>query len=304
MKKITLLLTCLLLTSLVAKAEKEKLNVLIGLAKNNDSIAVFDNVKGGQIKDISNTPEYNILDLDPENPKVTLKNIIIIRLINQKTRTLLRWEKVDNISVKITIGDTTITVTPNKETLLMTDYNIRLSNYFQVWQLQHRSQIFIEVLFTTDKYNVIKSEFNGIYFESDFTPYQSLEKNLGGIWFPTLQFSSTLTTSSDGVPFASLPIGIAWGKKYTTKKGTYFGLSIMGNWLIFTQPFNSDLSSSSSFAISNITLGGLIDLNDIVTIGYAYGWSFREGSPNPGNLFVLGFGSESIKFLKKDGNSH
>ncbi len=138
----------------------------------------------------------------------------------------------------------------------------------------------------------------GTYHASKIEFYGS-----SGVWIPTLQFSSNLKSSADGIPFASLPIGLAWGAKLLVHRSNYIGGSVMANWLLFNQPVNSVPSpDATSFTVKALTVGVLFDVNNWASLGVVYGKDFESGVSDPGFMVVFGFGPRLIQSLKGKDN--
>jgi len=300
----------LTICTFIANSQNHDLKVIINPADDITIVSQPDIYNKGQSPIIPNTNvEQNMYKYKQGNlPYIYKTSVVIIRLFDQTSKELKTLGSIDkNMKVKIKVGDQEQIITPDKDQLLMTDFNLYFKNYFPDIELKHNSQVTIELILSNNLYNINNSVFIGRYFLSNFTKYNAFGEDIGGFWFPTLQFSSNLKSTTDGVPFASLPIGFAWGGKYTKVKKknqkevqNYIGASLMANWLIYTQPENTSPATSNSFNLQGGTLGVLIDINDVITIGYAHGFNFRTDNNNPGSMFVLGFGSKAINFLKKD----
>jgi hypothetical protein len=289
--------------TLIVNAQKHDLKVVINPADDNSLISEYDIGNKRQDPLLADTAFiYNMYVYKRiYTPFVYKSTVMIVRLFDQTSKKLMKLGDIDkNIKVKITIDGKEQIITPSQDELDMTDFNLIFNNYFKDVSLKHNSEVAIQVLVTNPNYEFNNSIYKGRYFISNYTKYQAFGADIGGFWFPTLQFSSNLKSTTDGVPFASLPIGLAWGIKYSTQKGKYFGASLMANWLIYTQPENTSPATSNSFNLQGATTGILFDINDVITLGYAYGFNFRAGSADPGHMFVLGFGSKAINFLKKD----
>lgn len=176
----------------------------------------------------------------------------------------------------------------------------RDDNGNRVYNFINNTDVVISLNFEDiDGKKIVIPDFRGRYKDTKQL-YSSLNSRTGGFWVPALLFSSNLKADSTGVPFASMPIGIAWGFKKYFKSGWYLGPSVMGNWLVYSEgELNDDLTSSTKFSVSSVSLGLLLDVNDAIYIGYSYGFDFREGATDPGHMLVIGFGSKAISFLKK-----
>jgi hypothetical protein len=308
--KSKILIPLLTIWTFIANAQNHDLKVVVNPADDITIVSQPDIANKSQIPIIPNANfDQNMYKYKQGNlPYIYKTSVVIIRLFDQTSKELKTLGSIDkNIKVKIKIGDQEQIITPSQDELDMTDFNLYFQNYFPGIELKHNSQVTIEVVLTNNSFNINNSAYTGRYFLSNFTKYNAFGEDIGGFWFPTLQFSSNLKSTTDGVPFASLPIGLAWGGKYTKVKKknqkdvqTYIGASLMANWLIYTQPANTSPATSNSFNLQGGTLGVLFDINDVITIGYAYGFNFRTGNTNPGSMFVLGFGSKAINFLKKD----
>lgn len=301
--KIIILVSLVIFLTIFANAQKHDLKVVINPSKNNLLLSEYDVLKKQQKPKLPDTAyNYNMYEYNRINtPYIYKSTVIIVRLFDQTDKKLMKLGDIDkNIKVKVIIDGNEQLISPTQNEMDMTDFNLVLKDYFNGIELKHYSVVTIQVMANNSNYELNNSIYYGRYFISNFTKYQAFGNDLGGFWFPALQFSSNLKSTTEGVPFASLPIGIAWGAKYSKQKGKYFGASVMANWLIYTQPENTSPATSNSFNLQGATAGILFDINDVITIGYAYGFDFTTSNTDPGHMFVLGFGSKAINFLKKD----
>lgn len=312
MKSLSLLVSVLLFT---ANSFSQELNVIINPADRFDAISKPDIPTRSQTPVINDGEPYtNMYRYNrPNIPTLYTNHIIIIRFlettVGANNAVISRLKKVGEIDptmkVKVRIGSVEKIITPKPEERNMTDFNIFLEENFDPATdgVRHNDPISVIVEFTNATYAADKinnPSYTGRYFISNWNLYQAFGAETAGFWMPSVLFSSNLRSTEDGVPFASLPIGLAWGAKYTSQKGRYVGFSVMANWLIYTQPENSTIDTSTSFNLGGLTYGLAVDINDVITLGYAYGNNFRKGYSDPGHMFVLGFGSKALNFLKKD----
>lgn len=119
-----------------------------------------------------------------------------------------------------------------------------------------------------------------------------------GFWLPTLTFSTDGKSTSDGITFGTMPIGLALGTKFYPKYESdfYFGGSLIANWLVYTD--EGIENNTSSFSINNVALGAMIDFSDWFYVGYAYGKSFDTDIKDAGSMLVVGFGANLFEIFK------
>lgn len=243
---------------------------------------------------------------DPRTALIVFKNETwIARFFDRTTQKLLTVSQLDpKMAITITVNNKPYlrAVTPKEGN--MSDINITLDE--SLWgndaeSFANNTDVTFGIKIDNNNYDfIITSPAIAKFFEPS-APYQTLGQNTRGVWIPALLFSSNFQSTSNGIQFASLPIGIAWGYKfYNRTTGFYWGLSAMGTIFAATEKGNTDVASSSSFNVQGFTGGILFDINDIFSIGYAYGQNFRTGYSNPGGMFVLGFGTKALGFLKKN----
>lgn len=130
---------------------------------------------------------------------------------------------------------------------------------------------------------------------TQFNFYNAIS-NLPGIWFPTAMFATNFKTSSNGITFAPMPIGAAFGVKLNMGKG-YLGFSGIASWLIYSQPSGGS-TNNSGFNLQGITFGGLLDINNYITIGYCYALNTIDHTKNPGGSLVIGVAPAILSLLK------
>lgn len=279
----------------------------IGAAQNINNISSYDARQGAQIPVIPNDqPNTNLIQFGDYGPNVPIRiydySILIVRFYDQDNDRLLTVGQV-NPSISLKVENTIIPVPINQITNLMTDVNIDVSSLLTNTNVNPGDIIELVIKVSNPSFNLLLPEFKGVY-TSRIRNYQALNSDTKGFWFPAFQFSSNLKQTDNGVPFATLPIGIAYGKKWQTNTNMYFGLSGMLNWLIYTQPegqsIDQTVATSNSFNVQNIGYGAMFDLNDVITLGYIYGNNLRQGQSNPGHMLVLGFGSRFFNYFKKD----
>ncbi|MFN0214307.1 MAG: hypothetical protein ACKVT2_08635 [Saprospiraceae bacterium] len=133
------------------------------------------------------------------------------------------------------------------------------------------------------------------YFEKK-SFYGAFNNNLGGVWFPTGMFATNFNNGNNGINFAPMPLGIAWGLKQNFKNSQfYLGYSATANWLIY----NDDTDpANKKFSLSAASLGLMIDVGNIGNIGVCYGFDFRKETPNPRWALLVGISPGTLNFLK------
>lgn len=265
----------------------------------NLPVSSFDPASLEQIPSIpDNEPTKNMYTGD--NPIVYKDNMYIIRFYNLKTKKLIKIGQVDaGMSVEVVANGKTYQRSAEQNEIKMTDLNLDFKKLFNNEVIPQKTSVKISVNINNTNYKIL----NTILETEFFNPrqhYQSLGQDLGGFWIPTLLYSTNFKSTNEGIPFASLPIGIAYGWKFFGKKGGYIGVSGMGNWLIYNQPSTSSTTVNSSFNLQAITGGVLFDFSDVVSLGCVYGKDFRSNGSDPGLMFVLGIGSKALSFFKKD----
>ncbi len=252
--------------------------------------------------------EPQIPDNDPtnnmylgKNPLVFKDNIYIVRFFNTTSNKLLKIGDLDKeMNVEIVANGKRYERNIDKREYKMTDLNLDFGEILGGDNIPQGSEISITVNIKNENFDILSNQLV-TRFHNPKQLYQALGQDLKGFWFPTLLFSTNFKSTESGIPFASLPIGLAWGCKFYGKKGGGFvGISGMGNWLIYTQDSRSTTTSNTSFNVAGITGGVLVDFSDVISIGYAYGANFKSGGKDPGSMFVLGVGSKALNFFKKD----
>ncbi|RYE26540.1 MAG: hypothetical protein EOP51_00290 [Sphingobacteriales bacterium] len=291
-----LLAQCILLQAQPALPE---MGVIINPIDDLDSIAEYNPATGGQTI-TATSPNFNMYVYKYGRVKYIDKDEpVIIRFFDRTNNKILPLRTVDrNMIVHVDINGNKKEFKPANQG--MTDINVDIKELYanEMDKLKHYDPVSIRVDVTNGDYSIENMTYQGRLYKSKIVKYTSFNADLGGFWFPILLFSSNLKSTSQGVPFASLPVGAAWGLKYITNKGRYVGWSVMGNWLIYTEPENTSISAANSFHLASATLGTIIDFNDVCTIGYAHGFDFKTGGSNPGHMLVIGFGSKVLSFLK------
>ncbi len=137
-----------------------------------------------------------------------------------------------------------------------------------------------------------------------FTQPLSWASNASGFWIPIGLFGTDFHANSDGITLAALPVGVAWGGQYNFSGTNYLGLSIILDWTI--APQKTDGTNSGNYTLSAGSLGGIVDLDGYVYLGYAYAADVRalagnSGYTNPGSMFVVGVGPKLLEVLKSAG---
>lgn len=281
---------------------QDTIAVIIRPALDKSKLSKIDPATLEQIPQIpTNAPMEN---MKVNNPIVNKNSEYIIRFRDLKTKGLLQIGQLDAaMTVEVIVNSKTYTRNISQGELKMTDLNINFSQLFNGDIIPDNSNIRIVVTTTNKNYEILNTELDTKYYNK-IQHYQSLGQDLGGFWIPTLLYSTNFKSTSTGVPFATLPIGIAYGWKFYGKGVGYIGVSAMANWLIYSQPSSSSsTSTNSSFNLQGLTGGILIDFSDIISIGYAYGKNLESGGTDPGSMFVLGIGSKTLSFFKKDKSS-
>ena len=298
MKKYILILTSILCISTMYS--QDTLVVIIRPALTLP-VATFDPATLEQKpQTVDSEPLKNMFTTN-NSPVVYKGNIYIIRFRNLKTKHLLQIGQLDaTMSVTIVANGKIYTRKVQQYELKMTDLNLDFGIIFNGDNIPQSSDVSITVNINNSNFKILNSNLETKFYNPK-QHYQSLGQNLGGFWIPTLLYSTNFQATNDGIPFASLPIGIAYGWKFFGKRGNYVGISGMGNWLIYNQ--TSSTSANNTFNLQGLTGGLLLDFSDVASIGFAYGKNFKKGGSDPGFMFVLGIGSKALGFFKKDKES-
>lgn len=314
MKNYFLFLYVMLLCSATAMAQSHDVYVYIRSVSSYSHVAKFDPAAGHQVPQIpDDNPTLYMWGNDELN--IYKGSIVVIRFFDMKTKKLITAGEADqgnNMSVTIKIGtDNEISYPISAEDRMMTDLNVRFDEDKVSTALTGTQPVAVTLKFTNPSYKILSrtgvldaETSKGEYHASNFKLYQAFGADTKGFWVPTLQFSSNLKSDNNGIPFAALPIGAAWGFKRMGSGGGYVGFSVMVNWMIYSPSSNTSTANSvpdsntSTFTVSSFTTGAIIDINNVFTIGYAYGKTFKNGQTDPGSMFVLGFGPKLIDFMK------
>jgi hypothetical protein len=136
-------------------------------------------------------------------------------------------------------------------------------------------------------------------FKHKIVPYK-LAGTIPPFWIPVGLFSTNFKRTEDGIPFASMPIGLAMGWKWYFSNDSHIGLSVVGNWLIY--PKSEVVTTSGEkrkvYNLSAVSLGLLFDLRNYLYVGYAYGWDLKKDGRDPRNMFVIGFAPDLLQLFK------
>lgn len=237
------------------------------------------------------------------------RSIAVIRFYDESSQKLLTLSEVDpgnTLRVDIIVGTQPVhTLQIAGTSRDMTDLNVDFAN-LNGFVTRGDQPLTISVRIQNPNYRLVNyvgdvntAVAKGTYHSKSLEFYQSFGgSDLKGFWIPLLQFSSNLQSTAEGIPFASLPIGLGWGVKKIGRRGGYIGVTLMGNWLFYNQPDNIPNADVNSFTVSALTYGGMIDINNVITIGGVYGNDLRKDQADPGFMFVLGFGPRLMIFLK------
>lgn len=181
----------------------------------------------------------------------------------------------------------------NKEIM---DYEKNYENYHVgLSQLKNlKSGSIIQVLINKSD-DITYFDGNSAYFKyfSPTTFYGPLKNAIPGLWFPTGMFATNFNRTDNGIIFAPMPIGVAWGMKFNTKKGNYWGTSLCANWLIYQQKTDNNINFNS------IAPGILLDINNLITVGVVYGIDLTSKKINPGFSLVVGIAPDLLNLIKK-----
>jgi hypothetical protein len=106
--------------------------------------------------------------------------------------------------------------------------------------------------------------------------------------------------TEDGIPFASFPIGIAWGMRFFIVGDFYLGGSVMINYAIYpsTQNQTTTAGGNSSVNLQSGAVGGLLDVDGYLFVGGAYLAEFGANARSPGGMFVVGIGPRLLQWLQ------
>jgi hypothetical protein len=118
-------------------------------------------------------------------------------------------------------------------------------------------------------------------------PYSS-----SGIWCPVPLYTTNFESTSDGIPFAAMPVTAAVGtKRYQQNSDNYVGFSLTAG-LVWAPTQSSDHETSGDAAttifLSRASVGLLCDINGRLYIGPAYICDFRYNHPDPGLALMIG----------------
>ena len=301
-------------------------SVYIRNINNYSLVPEFENNTTGQPKQNPKVPDDKPLDniWNVENDIWVYKNAnIIVRFHDQTNGKILKIDQVDaasnlkiEISVEVSSTNTIsipVTLTPNQRqmsdiVLKFDDKNLLLDPALRdnLKLLKGNYPIKIKVGFNNAQYRIANS--NIVTEKVEHGTYRATQIEMygkSGFWLPVLQFSSNLKSTEEGVPFASQPIGLAFGAKRLIKRKSYIGGSLMFNWLFYNQPQNSlPTSSTNSFTVKAVTYGVNFDFGNWITLGVVYGRNFQKGVPNPGYMMTIGFAPKLIQSVKAKEDSN
>ncbi len=309
MKRTYFLIFFLLTFLLEISAQVKKVNsskpvytVIYGMVINPSKINIFE----GSEKYKPTTLSENLTQYSQTSVREVFDySRIAIRIIDSNEKPI-NLGIVKPISVKLEIGDDVIVYKLTNDDYRITDYYLFIKDLVEdeennnpKYDFNNAEDVSVEIEFEeSDDFDIYETKFKGKYLSRrEF--YKSFKSNTSGVWVPAALFSSNLKSDENGVPFASLPVGIAWGGKFYLKNGAYLGGSIMLNWLIHSEGKTSvDFTSQNDWSLSNLTVGTIIDINDALYLGYAYGFDLSTNGDHAGHMLVLGFGLSALNFLK------
>ena len=284
--------------------------IVYGMVEKPELMNVFDLSGNDGESNIPKTPYANLVQYnDKDIREVFDYSNIAIRIVSFEDKMVVPLQTIGIESIKLIVGSQdTIDIELSQTDQFVHDKYIDIKNILKqnypngspIYSFESGEVFDIKIDYEVpDSINVMDPGFEGEYRLST-SWYQGIDiGGAKGLWAPVLLFNSNLKADATGIPFASMPVGLAWGKKKYFKNDGYIGLSLMGNWLIYTQgEKDTDLTTINSFSFKNVGLGVLLDLNDAIYLGYAYGLDFRSGSKDPGGMFVFGFGPKLISSLK------
>lgn len=284
---------------------QQNLKVIIGIVEDVNAMTSVNDVTGKLDKRLeANDFKQNLYIRD--NPIFRPGQVLCIRLLQQgDDAQLMLLKDVDpSISVKVSIGaKDTIYTLKELDQLEMQDFYIPLRDFPAIDDFPNKSPVSVAVTITNSPRFVINNPgMQGTLISriaSRWVDYEAFNGNLKKLWFPLFQFSSNLRADENGIPFAAMPINFAFGQKYLNGKSKgYTGFSLIGSYLIFTEPEKSSIPQSSKFNLSTFSAGLLFDFNDIATLGASYSFDVRKDKTDPGIVLVLGFGSGLLSFFK------
>ena len=117
-------------------------------------------------------------------------------------------------------------------------------------------------------------------------------------WIPVGLFGTSFKKDDNGYAFSAFPVGIAVGERVALNDSFYLGGSLMLDYTIYRDPSRTSAMTSSNVSLSGATLGVLVDINNLVYLGYGYVFDWRNGAANPGSTFVIGAGPGLIQYLQ------
>jgi hypothetical protein len=319
-KSLLLVITAITLCTVLTNAQApERLDVYIrGVANYKHELPVHD---GNAINLPKQKPIIDKTNLmsnlwEVENQLSVWENsIVVIRVFNQTTGRVMTMGELGSIVVTVVVdydmpGPVTVrapALTLNEKD--MTDFTITFDESHllagpaalqQLRSLKGNPKIMISFKINNPNYVIANSNEPDSKSETGYFHASKIEKyGAGGFWIPMLAFSTNGKSTANGIPFASLPIGLAWGGKLFVKRSHYIGASLMGNWLIYNQPSNSlpDVNTSS-FTVKALTYGIMFDFDNYGGVGVVYGRNFQKGVPNPRYMATINFGPALIQLLK------
>lgn len=119
-----------------------------------------------------------------------------------------------------------------------------------------------------------------------------------GFWIPVGLFASDLSRDAGtGIPFATMPVGLAWGVQFNLKNIS-LGVSAFASWMVRASTEEST-DTGAGFTLQSLALGALINIGGWVAVGAGHAWDFgrADGVDDPGWFFTFGLGPRLINTI-------
>ncbi|AKJ07537.1 Hypothetical protein AA314_09163 [Archangium gephyra] len=187
------------------------------------------------------------------------------------------------------VASPSVTMTVEGQTLPVAYATTAYEIYFGLNQLSTYKHGTLVTLHVTHDSNTEDRYFRLVH---RFSPY-GLGNTESYFWVPLALFSTDFKSSENGITLASMPVGLAVGGRLYFDNGFYLGGSAVASWLIF-----KNQGPAEGYNVQSAAIGAVIDVNNYVFVGTAYGLDFRAGATHPGLMFVVGPGPSLLQVFK------
>ncbi|HPM76289.1 MAG TPA: hypothetical protein PK961_04290 [bacterium] len=149
---------------------------------------------------------------------------------------------------------------------------------------------------------------------TDVTQLYSTGSVESGFWFPIGLFGIFYEESDEGLPISLQPVNLAWGAKFYVdpkRSSKYIGVSAVVGWAIATVEIKEDEESKEDYeqstsqdvsddgdddederfesTLTNFSVGGMIDVNNYMSIGAGHMWNPVKSVDDRGWFIIIGF---------------